>query len=141
MDLTKYDSVKAAEQGAELELRDPVSNLKSKIFIRVLGHDSKDYQRVVSKQNQRRTSRVFQHGRFKPGNLTDQEFKQDAIEILAECTLSWRDETEEKPELLVVGGQRLECTKENAIRVYTELPWIKEQVEDFVTDRANFIKV
>ena len=140
MDLSKLDTVKQASEGFELQLQDPGTNKNLGIFITVLGHDSEEYTKLQSKQNKRRTARMFSAGRFKPGAISDEEIKQDTIELLAECTKAWRDEGEKLPESIKVGVAVMECTRENAIKLYTEYPWVKEQVDAAVVDRANFIK-
>jgi hypothetical protein len=52
------------------------------------------------------------------------------------CTKSWRDDTKTT---LTLEGEELECSRENVLRVYREYPWIKEQVESAVMERANFL--
>jgi hypothetical protein len=37
-------------------------------------------------------------------------------------------------------GVKLDCTPENVRTVYNEWSWIKEQVSEFVADRANFFR-
>jgi len=48
------------------------------------------------------------------------------------CTLAWRG--------IVYEGEALECNPGNARRLYAALPWLREQVEAFIADRANFLK-
>jgi hypothetical protein len=50
---------------------------------------------------------------------------------LAATTVSWIGIEE--------NGTPVECTPENAARVYYEHPWIKEQVADFVSREANYL--
>lgn len=51
------------------------------------------------------------------------------IELLTACTASWN---------LTWNGKQPECTPENVRKLYAEQPWIREQVDVFVGDRANF---
>ena len=140
MDISKLDVVKQANEGFELQLQDPETNANLGIFITVLGHDSEEYTKLQGRQNKRRTARMFNAGRFKPGAISDEEIKQDTIELLAACTKAWRDEGEKLSAAIKVGGAEMECTHENVVQVYTAYPWIKEQVDAAVGDRANFIK-
>jgi len=40
---------------------------------------------------------------------------------------------------VTVDGKELACNKDNAAALYERFPWIKEQVDTAVGDRANFI--
>jgi len=51
----------------------------------------------------------------------------DAIEILAKCTLGWKN--------LVING----VEPASAEIMYTEYPWLKEQADTWIHDRANYL--
>ena len=65
-------------------------------------------------------------------SATSEEFEAETIDILAKCTLSW--------EKVVLEGKELPCTYENAKTVYTNFIWLREQVDAFINDRANFLE-
>ena len=54
------------------------------------------------------------------------------MSLLAKCTTDWAG--------IVVEGETLDCTYENAVKLYGRFAWIMEQVDEFVADRANFTK-
>ena len=127
LDLAKYDVVSAAEEGATLTLRDPVSDVPFEgSTITVLGTDSKLYRDAVkaklnSRLNQKKSAKVDM----------DQE-ERKSIELLARMTVGWTG--------IARNGSEVDCTFENAVAVYREFPWIKEQVDEFVSDRSNFLR-
>lgn len=122
MDLKNLDVRAAADEGAELVLEHPVTGDPLEgVAIRVLGADSSAYRRAVKRIAERR------HGK-KRVSLDDME--RQASELMAAVTVSWRN--------IEVDGEAIDCTEENAIRLYTDYPWIREQVDRFIADRANF---
>lgn len=59
------------------------------------------------------------------------EFIDDqAITLLSRCFKAWSGVTWE--------GKQLTCSPENAAMIMRKRPWIREQVDAFVSDRANF---
>jgi hypothetical protein len=140
-DLAELDSVAASDAGVEMQLYHPKTQSDLGIFITLLGRDSKDYRRVQSAQNRKRTERMTKGGVFKPAVVTSEEIEQNTIELLSACTKAWRSVAgEESTDTISIGGQAFTCTTENAAMLYTKYPWIKEQVDAFVSDRANFMK-
>lgn len=128
MDLTQLDSVKASNDGADLHVVHPSTGEKLGIVITLAGPDS-DVFRKAKRRNTDKRLKAVQKGREK---LSSAELEQEATEILAACTLDWSGIQE--------GKKDLECTPENASDLYTRYPWIREQVDEFIGDRANFIK-
>ena len=55
-----------------------------------------------------------------------------AASLLAACTAGWSGVTE--------GGQPVEFSTANACELYTKYHWLREQVDEFIGDRANFFK-
>ena len=137
MDIAALDSVKAANNGFELELFHPGTMVNLGLFITVLGKDSAEFRKVSSAQNRKRLQKATKGGGFRAGAVSMEEIEQDSIELLAACTVLWRDGDKKT---LTFAGKELECTPENAKQVYTDYPWIREQVDAGVSDRANFIK-
>lgn len=155
MDLKELDTVKAATDGFEVQLYHPGTNEDLGIFITVLGRDSEEFTKLQSQQNQRRSGKMFKSGQFKPGSLTDEEVKRDTIALLAACTKSWREAPPAKKEngvgaaaaekvaeksTLTIAGAELPCTRDNAVQLYTDHPWIREQIDAAVSDRALLFK-
>lgn len=148
MDLSKLDSVSAANEGFEVQLYHPGSREDLGIFIKVLGKDSDAHSKLFQAQQRRRVEKMTKGGMRLRVNLSPESVEQDTTDLLAVCTVSWRTVEQDKddPKLehakpaLLLNGAELACTRENAARVYKEYPWIKEQVDDAVNDRANFLR-
>jgi hypothetical protein len=145
MDLKKLDTVAGSNEGFELQLHDPATLAPLGIFIEVLGQDGAEFRKVQSEQNKQRIAKMTKSGVFRAGAATAGEMESDMVEVLAACTKSWRDETEEAEEAgtsdkITVGGEAIACTRAAAAKLYTDYPWIREQVAAAVTDRANFLR-
>lgn len=133
MDLSVLDTRKAAEEGAKLQLRHPVDDTPltgdkgEPITITVIGTDSQTFKRAMHAQADRRIN--------KPNSrrvMTMQSVEDDSINLLVAATIDW--------EGIVVDGKELPFSNENAHALYERFPWIREQVNIFVGDRANFLK-
>lgn len=131
MDLASIDTKDTANQGAVLELRGPDESALRKedgspITITLLGKDSD----VFIKATNANTNRILkQGGRAK---ITAEGSRADGIAVLARCTVDWDG--------IKVEGEELACTYENAVKLYDRFGFIREQVDEFIGDRANFLK-
>jgi len=139
MDLEKLDVVRGSNAGFELQLYHPATRANLGIFFTILGRDSEEYRRVLGEQNRQRMSKAARAGgAYRPLSL--EEIEQDTLEILVACTRAWKDVGEKLPDSIKVAGKVLACTPENTRKVYLEHPWIREQVDSAIADRANFLK-
>jgi len=131
MDLSRYNVSKMAEKGANLELLDPedepLMHNKKPVTIKLLGTDSKVW-RNMNRDRSRELSYKMQKKRKKQIDFTMSE--EDTCEMLAACTLGW--------EGIEVNGKTLEFSIEAACEMYIDHLWIREQVDAFIGDRANF---
>lgn len=94
--------------------------------IDLISIDADAPKRVKRRQEQRRLkSRT-------PLKLDMDEIRADQLEVLAACTVAWREVTWK--------GAVLELSSANAIMLYDALPWLKQQVDDFVNDVAVFLE-
>lgn len=127
MNLKKFNSKKINE-GSDLIVRDPVSSEKTDIVITLLSADSDIYRSRLNKMSDRMQRTLHKR---KGRQLSSAELRGESIELYADCTAGWKNiELEKAP---------FEHNKENAVKLYTDYPWIFEQVEEFVEDRANFL--
>lgn len=126
MDLKQYDVVNAAETGAQLTLRDPVSGESLDATITLLGSDSEAYRKAQAEEQERIMKRKQSGERVEPS-----EWREVACNVLAKATIGWKNITE--------GEKKLECNEKNARYVYRTYPWIREQADEFVGKRANFL--
>lgn len=128
MDLFSLTPVKA-DTGSVLTLKNPKTEEPLPITITLLGHDSKKYQAIQRRKNQAALDRMTKNKRAITPNadkLTD-----EMLDDLIDLTVSWEGVSDQ-------AGAKLECTPENVRRIYSQLNWVREQVQEFVGDRANF---
>lgn len=129
IDLASLDT---ASDTAVLTLRHPATHAVltdeggKPIAMTVCGTDSETYlaaQRTVLNKRLSRRNRT---------PLTAEEIEDEAIDIIAKCVVSWNG--------IVLDGDLLVCSPENVRKVLSRFRWIKEQVDEFINDRANFVK-
>ena len=123
LDLAALDTAALCEQGAELELVHPGTGAPLGVWITMAGIDSRIWRGAVAAQTWSRRGRR---------DLTPDEIQAGAVDILARCTLGWRG--------VVLEGKELPCTMENARMLYSRLPWVREQVDRFASDRASYLR-
>ena len=130
MDLSELDSVKACNDGADLNLYHPGTGEPLDIIIRCAGPDSDAFNRANRKMQDKRLHQSMKGGKRR---MSSEDLDEDTIELLAACTLSWNEH-------MVVDGERVEFSLDNARMIYRRFPWIREQVNRFVGDRSNFFR-
>lgn len=128
-DFAKRDVAAKAEEGAELEVLDPVTGETVGVFITLAGADSSVHRKATAMIAKRRMNgaKGFRSKSFDP-----EKFEAESIEVLAACTLGWKG--------VVVDGAALPCGRDNAIKLYTRFPWLREQVDQFVSDRTEYLQ-
>lgn len=135
LDLSALDTTASSEKGAVLELLHPTSGAVltqsdgSKVTITLAGEDSERYRRATRASIDRRL-KAQQSGRRL--QLYAEEMENDAIERLVAVTISWSG--------IGMGEGDLPFSADAARALYRKLPWVREQAEAFVLDRANFLK-
>lgn len=133
MDLSKLDTASVANEGAVMEVTHPVTQepLKqddgSLVTITLAGIDSDIYRRAVYASGDR-VMKVVRAGQENRAADLD----NDKLSTLAVCTLAWSG--------IELDGQKLDCTRENARKLYMRVPWLREQADTFIANRANFLK-
>jgi hypothetical protein len=125
------DTRAAANEGAWLTLVNPrgedLMNNGKPVRIKVLGKDSDAWEAVDNQQ----TNRRLQAGnRLK---FTAEGFKADLWRKLAAITVEWEG-------VVLPGQTETPCTRENAGTLYKLFPDVRDQVDEFISDRANFLK-
>lgn len=135
MDLMDMDTKKAADQGAEMALKGPNGNAlrddtTGELWtITLLGMDSQAYVQVQKEIGDRR----LRGGVMKMANapITTEEMEDEGIRMLVAVTKGWKN--------LIFKKEPFPFSKENATKLYKDFPFIREQVEAFIKDRANFL--
>lgn len=127
MDLKKFDSVSASEEGKWLDMIDG-NGMKTDIRIKCKGIDSKTFK------SQATAIRKYVQKQKEKGANEDQDVMDEKSYImLASCTLDWENIEED--------GVELKFSLENAKYIYASYPIIANQVASFVMDRSNFLEV
>jgi hypothetical protein len=98
------------------------------ISITLAGKDSEIFRNAMEAQREFRLRKAMQTGQERP---TLAELRAETVDLIAACTLSWTLEVDDAP---------YACTKDNAREVYRRLPWLLDQADAFIADRANFLK-
>lgn len=141
MDLDTLNVVAGAGVGFDLQLCHPGNGANLPIFIHILGSDSREYKRVESEQNRKRIEKLWKGGVFRPAAQSAEEAEEDVVARLVAVTQAWWEVLPDgaKQPTLEVKGEQIAFSSAAAAKIYTENPWIKEQVYSAVVDRANFI--
>lgn len=125
-DLSAFDGLKEAQEaGIDIELKDP-SGQPIGVSIRVAGPDS---------ERQRKVMKALTNERINNEDLataTAEDIEVNTLKILAASVISWSP--------IVLDGADLPYSEENAIRLFTRFPFIREQVEKKAGKRTGFMK-
>ena len=128
MDLGTHDTRAASEAGAPMRVYGPDGSLlmdgDEPVTITLCGADSPKFSAAQKAIAKRRGMQAARNG-------SDRELN-DLIELMADVTVGWSG-------IDYLGQAPFPCTKANAIRLYTDLRWLLEQVISFVTERANYL--
>lgn len=139
IDLAELDTIAACDKGTEIELLHPVNKTPLGIYIGVLGKDSKvfrEHMRETINADLRQAALARRRGKNEEVP-TIEKGEAKGIELLVVCTTSWRT-GEEKT--ITLRGEKLPFTVANAKRLYEEMPWIRNQVDEGIGDLENFLK-
>ncbi len=128
MDMNDLDTVAAADSGATMTVRHPVTGDDlmhdgKPMTLTVLGADSGEFKRAVSDSVKSR----------KPGKaISVAEAERATIDMLGRITTGMSENWtwDKKP---------FPFSKDNVKRLYTERPWIRTQVDEFIAERSNFL--
>lgn len=63
-------------------------------------------------------------------SLSSEQLELQSLEILVAATASWNNLSYEGDE---------KCSPENVRKVYENVPWIREQVDEFISERSHFL--
>ena len=141
VDLTKgFDLRAAAERGAWLQVLHPVTGEELGVAegapcrICIKGADSMSYEEAAARTVALRSKDIQPNAKRKVTTKrlleASDKLGQAQSEEMAAVTLGWEN--------VEWNGEPLEFTQENAIMVYSEHRWIREQVMEFFGDRANY---
>lgn len=132
MDLSKLDLTEQANNGAIMDVMHPItgeqlfSESGSPVTITLLGADST----VMRQEMSNRAKKQLASKNKSVGSIDEAE--KLSAELLATITVDWSGISE--------NGIEIEYSRENAIAIYMKYSWLRQQVDTFTTDRANFYK-
>ncbi len=130
MDLNALKPVKA-DKGATLDILHPETEEPIEgMSITLLGQDSAVYRKLQLSKQQAILNRMAK-GK-KAADLDAEKLAEDTIDDLVKLTVKWTG--------FEINGEALAATPENFRMVYNEWPWIREQAQEFVNNRANFFR-
>lgn len=136
MDFSQKFAPRSQDGSGILNLEDPTTGEplenehKEPIWIRLHGKDSDRYQKARRRLQNRRLGHTLKTAAQM--KVSAELLEEDELELLGEITAEWSPSIEE-------GGKAIECTPANAKAFYQRHRWVKEQVDSFINDRANFL--
>ena len=116
MDISELYTADLHEAGAEMQVKDENGELLD-CFLLVVGIDSKLWRKT------------FNDGKRQ---LLSGEGENVEANVMAEATIGWRGFESD--------GVELDFSKESILALYVNAPYIAEQVDKFIANRANFTK-
>lgn len=99
----------------------------SEMTVVLYAQHSKEYRGVMHEQQDRRIKLMQKKGATT--NYTAADIERDAIELLSKCTKEWN---------ITYGGETPKLTPAKAKEVYTEVFWLRSQVEEALTESLDF---
>jgi hypothetical protein len=117
----------AHEEGAEINIVNPVTGKPTDAYIKVMGIDSVAFQ---SSQRKKRNKMIAMLSEKK---ALDETYEIDSdISALASITIGWRG--------IEQNGEAMKFTPKACEELYRKSPGLRQQVDAFVGDRRNFTK-
>jgi hypothetical protein len=127
-DLATLDTSKKSNDGVWMEVRHPITGKVipgAKILL--AGSDSEVWRAA---QRERADGRMA--AGLSGAVLTTVEIDAEGTLILAKCTLGWSG--------IAIGGPTpMTFSRENAVVAYSRFRWLRDQVNEYVGARANFL--
>lgn len=138
MDLNSLDIVKEAAKGATLELHHPVTGdvltytaadgTKKPMTLVLIGKDSEDFRHRQRQLIDKRVKRQMRNrGNSSPST---EDMEREGMSLLATAVCGGT---------VFLDGAEIPVTSDNAADLFTRFPWMREQADAFVEDRANFL--
>lgn len=130
IDLSDLNTTAVADQGFELTVAHPKTGAPTSMKITLLGADSEAYR---EKSNAFQRARIDRMNKSRRMAVSPDEIEAEATELLVAVTTGWSGFT--------LDGTELAFSTANVRRVYGHpgWRWLREQVDQAVGDRANFL--
>lgn len=122
-------SLEVTNEAIDMPVYNPLTGEKLDIVIQVIGRDSDEFKEKFRAIHKRAIQKAPRGDLSKLSSDDDEYF---AIQIRAIHIKGWSGVEED--------GKPLPYTKENAEHLVKSYPVIADQIQEFVEDRANFMK-
>lgn len=134
IDLTTFGTKATAEEGSVMIVCNPKTGAELRtaddqpITITLASADSERVRRVTRAAQNRRLAQA-RGGR---NTVTVEALEAESLNSIVAATIAWSN--------IALGDGLLPLNDENARRVFTELPWLREQADQHMADRGNYSK-
>lgn len=98
----------------------------SEMTVTLHASHSKEYKKIVHEQQDRRIKMMQKKAK---SQISAQDIERDATDLLAKVTAAWD---------ITYGGEKPKLTVTKAKEVFTEVFWIREQIEEAFSDSMDF---
>ncbi|NCD13584.1 MAG: hypothetical protein EOL93_13665 [Epsilonproteobacteria bacterium] len=123
--LDRFEEIQnTSDAGVWMEIEDPTNGEPLGMHLKLMGEDSEIYQKHLRKHRDK-------HLKKRTKNLKWDSFEAERTELLVACTVEWKN--------ITYKGEQVEFTKENVRWLYSTYRGIRDQVDEFIADRANFL--
>ena len=126
MELRKLDVLAAAEKGVTFNIVDAYG-VETDLAISVVGAGSRVFKLEKAKNDQ-----IIANAQQRRKPLSDEEESDLWCNLLAKCTTGWEN--------LELDGKVLDFSFDNALRIYTEFPFIRSQVLEKIYDIKGLLE-
>lgn len=126
-DLSDFaDLIRVQDDGIDVDILHPKSGESIGMTIRVAGPDSERQKKARTAVNNDRLLKL------RNKRVTATELESDNLKVVAASIISWSG--------VIENGQTVMLTTESATDILTRYPFILDQINSMVGDRAGFIK-
>lgn len=145
----EFGTLESAESPVEMEVQHPVTKKPSGVLITLVGKDSDAYRALNRKLNNKKFGELK---KTKTLTMTAEQNEEENLRLLSACIRSWRSRVFKRddhgklvpteafePIFFAKAKGKMECNMVNVKWVFENVPEIREQVEDFIQDRTNFL--
>lgn len=133
MDFSKLDTAKATQNTFRFEILHPVTMEGTGAFIDVYGAESDGVKRFANAQLRKMQKQEFENSRSRKPKFKElDELQEVALESALVRVADWENIEWE--------GKSLEFTEENARKILTACPWLREQIVEHSDNLGNFLK-
>lgn len=136
-DLDAIDTKSLSDAGVDMPVKrmntdEPLIAKNGKpVSIKLLGPDSDMYREFTRRQVQKRFAKASDTKSL--DKIDFEEVESDTLDLLSSCTIGWSN-------VLDKDGNEIAFTRETARVLYANYPVLREQVDSFVANRANFLR-